>query len=86
MRGFANATNLIHGSMRGYIYASESTWAIKTGADGMATFEDLPDGAAQVKTWQADQLLDVPVQNTTVTAAPAKATVQLTVVSRRRWS
>lgn len=74
----------IHGSMRGYIYASESPWAMKTGADGIATFEDLPDGAAQIKTWQADQLLDVPVQNTTVSAAPAKATVQLTVVPRRR--
>ena len=74
----------IHGSMRGYIYASESPWAVKTGADGLATFEDLPDGAAQVKTWQADQLVDVPVQSISVTAAPAKATVQLTVVPRRR--
>ena len=74
----------IHGSMRGYIYASESPWAMKTGADGAATFEDLPDGAAQVKTWQADQLVDVAVQNTTVSATPAKATVQLTVVPRRR--
>ena len=33
----------IHGSMRGYVYASDSPWAAKTGADGMAVFDDLPD-------------------------------------------
>lgn len=74
----------IHGSMRGYVYASDSPWAAKTGADGMAVFDDLPDGAAQVKLWQADQLLDVPAQQATVGAAPAKNTFQLTVVPRRR--
>jgi hypothetical protein len=41
----------IHGSMRGYLYASESPWAAKTGSEGIATFEDLPEGAAQVKVW-----------------------------------
>lgn len=74
----------IHGSMRGYVYASDSPWAAKTGADGMAVFDDLPDGAAQVKLWQADQLLDVPAQQATVGAAPVKNTFQLTVVPRRR--
>lgn len=74
----------IHGSMRGYVYASESPWAAKTGADGLAVFDDLPDGAAQVKVWQADQLVDVPLQAITVSAVPAKATFQLTVVPRRR--
>ncbi|MBC7647642.1 MAG: plastocyanin [Vitreoscilla sp.] len=74
----------IHGSMRGYVYASDSPWAAKTGADGMVVFDDLPDGAAQVKLWQADQLLDVPAQQATVGAAPAKNTFQLTVVPRRR--
>jgi plastocyanin len=74
----------IHGSMRGYVYASESPWAAKTGADGLAVFDDLPDGAAQIKVWQADQLIDLPPRQTTIGATPAKHDVQLSVVPRRR--
>ena len=73
----------IHGSMRGYVYVSDSPWAVKTGADGLATFDDLPDGAAQVKLWQADQLIDVPTQAATIGATAAKSTFRLTVVPRR---
>ncbi len=73
----------IHGSMRGYVYVSDSPWAVKTGADGTATFDDLPDGVAQVKLWQADQLVDVAVQTATIGATAAKSTFQLTVVPRR---
>ena len=73
----------IHGSMRGYVYVSDSPWAVKTGADGMATFDDLPDGAAQVKLWQADQLIDVPTQTASIGATAAKSTFQLTVVPRK---
>lgn len=74
----------IHGSMRGYVFASDSPWAAKTGADGTAVFDDLPDGVAQIKLWQADQLVDVPLQSATIGAAPAKNTFQLTVVPRKR--
>ena len=84
--GVVGATLLgcfIHGSMRGYIYASESPWAVKTGADGTANFDDLPDGIAQIKVWQADQLLDVPLQQALVGSVAAKNTFQLTVVPRR---
>lgn len=76
----------IHGSMRGYIYASESPWAAKTSSEGIATFEDLPEGAAQVKVWQADQLIDIAPQQVTVGAVLAKNVMQLTVVPRRRRS
>lgn len=74
----------IHGSMRGYVYASDSPWAAKTGADGTALFDDLPDGAAQFKVWQADQLIDASPQNVTISAAPSKAGLQLSVVQRRQ--
>ena len=73
----------IHGSMRGYVYVSDSPWAVKTGANGVATFDDLPDGTAQIKVWQADQLIDVPLQSTMISAAAAKNSFQLTVVPRR---
>lgn len=85
--GVVGATLLgcfIHGSMRGYVYASESPWAIKTTAEGLAIFEDLPDGAAQIKVWQADQLIDIAPLPYTVTASPGKLSVQLNVVPRRR--
>ncbi|WP_372826190.1 plastocyanin [Polaromonas sp.] len=74
----------IHGSMRGHVYVSESPWALLTGADGIANLEQIPDGAAQIKVWHADQLIDIAPQQTTVSAAPGKATLQLNVVPRRR--
>lgn len=74
----------LHGSMRGYIYASPSPWASKTSAQGLAVFEDLPDGAAQIKVWQADQLLDLAPQQATIGAALSKSVMQLSVVPRRR--
>ncbi|MDW5443605.1 plastocyanin [Polaromonas sp. SM01] len=74
----------IHGSMRGHVYVSESPWAMLTGADGIASIEQIPDGAAQIKVWHADQLIDIAPQPTTVSATPGKATMQLSVVPRRR--
>lgn len=74
----------IHGSMRGYVYASESPWAARTTSEGLAVFEDLPDGPAQVKVWQADQVLDLAPRQVAIGAAPAKSVMQLTVVPRRR--
>jgi plastocyanin len=75
----------LHGSMRGHVYVTDSPWAAKTNADGVAVFDDLPDGKVAVKVWQADQLVDLPMQSVTVAAAaPAKATVQLQVVARKR--
>ena len=72
-----------HGSMRGFIYVSETPWVAKTGNDGLAHFEDVPEGAAQIKVWQADQLFDLPPQVINVAHAPVKASVQLQVVARR---
>ena len=76
----------IHGSMRGYMYVSESPWAAKTSAEGFTTFENLPDGPAQVKIWQGDQLFDLPPQNTMIGATMGKSVFQLTVVPRKRRS
>ncbi len=74
----------LHGSMRGHVYVSESPWAAKTGADGVVSFDDLPDGAVQVKVWHAEQLLELPAQTATVGAGPAAVKAQLQVVPRRR--
>ncbi len=74
----------LHGSMRGHVYVTDSPWAAKTNAEGVATFDDVPDGKVTVKVWQADQLIDLPVQNAVVGATPANLNVQLQVVARKR--
>ena len=76
----------IHGSMRGYLYVSESPWAAKTSVEGFTTFENLLDGSAQVKVWQGEQLIDLVPQATTIGTTLAKTVFQLTVVPRKRRS
>ncbi len=74
----------IHGSMSGHLFVADSPWTVKTGPDGTATIEDLPDGAASLKVWHSAQLVDMKPQTLSLGAAPSKATVQLDVVPRRR--
>lgn len=74
----------LHASMRGNVYVSDSPWAVVTNADGVASFEGVPDGRVQAKVWHAEQLIDIAPQQLTLTAATASATMQLSVVPRRR--
>jgi plastocyanin len=74
----------LHGSMRGHVYVTDSAWTMKTNAEGLAVFDDVPDGKVSIKVWQADQLIDLPMQTTTVSATPAKANLQLQVVVRKK--
>ena len=76
----------IHSSMRGYVYVTDSPWSIKTAADGQAVFDDVPQGVAQVRVWQADQLVDLPTRTVNARAAITKLNFQLQVVPRRRRS
>lgn len=74
----------IHGSMRGYVYVSDSPWTLKTDAAGMAVFEGLPDGMTQVRVWQADQLVDLAARSVEVAGTAARVEFRLQVVPRRR--
>ena len=74
----------LHASMRGNVYVSDSPWAGLSNADGVVQLDAVPDGAAQVKVWHADQLIDIAPVQMNLTAAAAKATMQLSVVPRRR--
>jgi plastocyanin len=76
----------LHGSMRGAVYVSDSPWAAKTNEQGVVSFENVPDGAAQVRVWHADQLVDLPLQAISVTAAPLQVKSQLQIVPRRKRS
>ena len=74
----------LHSSMRGHVYTTDSPWAMKTGSDGQAVFADVPDGAAQVRVWHPEQLLDLPARALTAGAAAARVNFQLQMVPRRR--
>ena len=74
----------IHGSMSGHVYVAESPWTVKTDANGIALVEDVPDGAATVKVWQAIQVVEKAPQTVFVGTAHAKLTFQLDVVPRRK--
>lgn len=76
----------LHGSMRGVVYVSDSPWAAKTNAEGIVSFDNVPDGAVQVRVWHSDQVVDLPLQAVTVTSAPLQVKSQLQIVPRRRRS
>ena len=74
----------LHGSMVGHVVVSDTPWAVKTDANGVATFTDLPDGAATVKVWHAAQFVDLKPVQTALSATPAQVKMQLSVTPRRR--
>ncbi|WP_369643029.1 plastocyanin [Acidovorax sp. A79] len=74
----------LHGSMRGHVFVTDSAWALKTDGDGIARFPAVPEGAAQVRVWHAEQLVDLPRKALNVAPGPVLDTVQLSVVPRVR--
>ena len=74
----------LHGSMRGHVFVTDSAWTLKTDSDGIARFASVPDGAAQVRVWHAEQLVDLPRKVLHVVPGPVLDTVQLSVVPRVR--
>ena len=76
----------IHGSMSGAVYVADSPWTVKTGADGTAMLDDMPEGSATVRAWHAAQVVDLKPQTMILGTTPGKLTMQLDVVPRRRRS
>ena len=74
----------IHGSMSGHIYVAESPWTVKTNSEGLVMLDDVPDGGVSVKVWHALQLVEPAPQKLAVGVTPAKLTIQVDVVPRRR--
>ena len=74
----------LHSSMRGQVYVSGSPWYGKTDANGAITIDGVPDGAAELHLWHADQLQEQPVLRVAVGAAPLKSSAQLNFTPRRR--
>jgi hypothetical protein len=63
---------------------SETPWAAKTDANGVASFSDLPDGAAQIKVWHAAQFVDIAPASSVLKAGANQVKMQLTVTPKRR--
>lgn len=74
----------LHGSMRGHVFVTDSGWTLKTDENGIARFAAVPDGAAQLRVWHAEQLVDLPRKALQVQPTPVLETMQLSVVPRPR--
>jgi len=73
----------LHGSMRGHVYVSDSPWAAVSDAEGRLSFSGLPEGAARLRVWHPDQLLDGQVQNIQLGAAANSLSLPTQIVPRR---
>ena len=76
----------LHSSMRGQLYVSDTPWFAKTDANGVATINGVPDGAAELSLWHPDQLQEQSPLRVQVGAAPLKASGQLNFVPQPRRS
>jgi hypothetical protein len=63
----------LHSSMRGHLYVSSTPYVTVTDASGRAVFAAVPDGAATVKVWHPEQLLDQADLRTTASQGAATA-------------
>jgi len=69
----------LHGSMRGHLYITDSPWATVSDEAGKAQLSQLPVGAARLRVWHGDELVETPVQTITVVdgMAPIKVATQV---------
>lgn len=74
----------LHGSMRGHLFVTDSAYTLKTDTDGIARFDQIPEGTAQLRVWHPEQLVDLPRRALQIGAAPVLESVPLSVVPRRR--
>ena len=76
----------LHGSMRGHLFVSETPWVAVTDADGLATIADVPEGAADLRTWSPEQLVEQATSQKQIAGASAivEATLNFTPPKPRR--
>jgi plastocyanin len=58
----------LHGSMRGHLFVSSTPWAAVSDANGRVRLEGVPDGAAELRVWHPEQLVDQATQTLQVAA------------------
>lgn len=73
----------LHGSMRGFLYITDSPWAAVTTADGKAKLTEVPNGVARLRIWHADELVETPMQNLTVLDGMPLMRISTAIVQRK---
>lgn len=73
----------LHGSMRAHILVTDTPWSAVSDAAGRVRIEGVPDGAAELRVWHPDQLIDQAAQTVQVGAATA-AEAKLNFTPRTR--
>lgn len=74
----------LHSSMRGHVYVADSPWSRVSEADGQALLSGLPVGAARVRIWHPDQMLEGAPVSVNVGASGAAVTVNTAIVTAKR--
>jgi hypothetical protein len=69
--------------MRGFLFVTDSPWAVKTDAAGVATLQGVPEGVARLRVWHPDQLVEAAPTALNVTPLTA-LNVPTQVQPRRR--
>ncbi len=73
----------LHGSMRGFLYITDSPWAAVTTAEGKAKLSEVPNGVARLRIWHADELVETPMQNLTVVDGMPLMRISTAIVQRK---
>ncbi len=73
----------LHGSMRAHILVADTPWSAVSDAAGRVRIEGVPDGAAELRVWHPDQLVDQASQALQVGAA-SNAEAKLNFTPRTR--
>ena len=67
----------IHGSMRGHVFVSPTPWVAVTDANGRAVIEGVPEGAADLRIWHPEQIVEQPGQRLMVGSTAVRAETRL---------
>lgn len=73
----------LHGSMKGFLYITDSPWAAVSNADGKARLSGVPAGPARLRIWHADELIETPMQNLQVVDGMAAVRLATQIVPRK---
>jgi plastocyanin len=73
----------LHGSMRGHIVVTDSPWVVKTDSNGQAQLSNVPEGAARIRVWHPDQVVDAPAIDVSITPT-TQLKLPTAVVPRKR--
>lgn len=73
----------LHASMAGHLYVTDSPWASVTGPNGQASWQDIPPGAARVRVWHADGVVEIPSAQVQVSAGGSQLSVPTVVAPRK---